>query len=117
MDFSEFYKQKEIDGIKSLVSRSRFMSEETKQFLMDILEKGKDQVMEAAKGKVKEDDEDEEDDDDDDQSKKTFCDLYKVQILAQLVFGTFKDLDRLLLKLKIANPKLNNLIQILAAPK
>ena len=63
MDFSEFYKQKEIDGIKSLVSRSRFMSEETKQFLMDILEKGKDQVMEAAKGKVKEDDEDEDDDD------------------------------------------------------
>tara|TARA_B100000686_G_scaffold170635_1_gene177839 strand:- start:4687 stop:5247 length:561 start_codon:yes stop_codon:yes gene_type:complete len=63
MDFSEFYKQKEIDGIKSLVSRSRFMSEETKQFLMDILEKGKDQVMEAAKGKVKEDDEDDDDED------------------------------------------------------
>ena len=69
MDFSEFYKQKEIDGIKSLVSRSRFMSEETKQFLMDILEKGKDQVMEAAKGKVKEDDEDEDDDDEDEEGE------------------------------------------------
>ncbi len=55
-------------------------------------------------------DEDDEDNDDEDQSKKTFSDLYKVQILAQLVFGTFKDLDRLLLKLKITNPKLNNLI-------
>ena len=71
MDMVEFYKQKEIEGLMSQVSRSRFMNEETKEFLMNVLQNGVESVMEA-KTKVKEDDEDEdeEDDEEDDEEEK-----------------------------------------------
>ena len=70
MNFSEFYKQKELDGLKQVVSRSRFMNEESKTFILSKLEEAMNGTLSEAKGKVKEDDDEEEEEDDDDDDEE-----------------------------------------------
>ena len=71
VDFTDFYKAREEDTLKQTIARSRFMNEESKKYLIDLIGEamhGNGNGNGMKKMKKKDDDDDDDDDDDMDEA-------------------------------------------------